>query len=148
MNIVIDAGVILKGYFPDERGHEEAQLIIREYAEGFIELYAPHLILYEIVNALVVARNLGRLEQRQINNIITEIREIEINRYDVADILGLFDMSLKYGRTAYDASYLLLSDELKFNFVTGDIKLYNSVKNKLPWVIWIEDYRKIKPRAD
>ncbi len=144
MNIVIDAGVILKGYFPDERGHKEAQLIIREYAEGFVELYAPYLILYEIINALVVAKNLGRLELRQINKIITEIKEIEINRYDVSDIQGLFDMSLKYGRTAYDASYLLLAESLKFNFVTGDIRFYNAVKGKLPWVIWIEDYRKIK----
>ena len=33
MNIVVDAGVILKGYFADEDEHEDAQLIIKEYAE-------------------------------------------------------------------------------------------------------------------
>ncbi|MFA4828250.1 MAG: type II toxin-antitoxin system VapC family toxin, partial [Thermodesulfovibrionales bacterium] len=79
MNIVIDAGVILKGYFADEAGHEYAQLIIKEYAEGLVELHAPHLIMYELVNALVVAGNRKRLGNEQINEIIAEIKEIEIN---------------------------------------------------------------------
>lgn len=144
MNIVIDAGVILKGYFADEAGHECAQLIIKEYAEGLVELHAPHLIMYEVVNALIVAGNRHRLTNEQINEIITEIKEIEINLIDISDIQRLFDISLEYGSSAYDASYIFLSESLNMKLVTADTKFYNAVKGKIPEVIWIEDYRKLR----
>ena len=144
MNIVVDAGVILKGYFADEDEHEDAQLIIKEYAEGLVELHAPHLIMYEIVNTLIVARNRKRLATKQINEIITEIKEIEINLINISDIQRLFDISLKYGRSAYDASYIFLSESFNMKLITADRKFYNAVKGKIPEVIWIEDYRKLK----
>jgi len=144
VNIVIDAGVILKGYFADEAGHEYAQLIIKEYAEGLVELHAPHLIMYELVNALVVAGNRKRLGNEQINEIIAEIKEIEINLITIEDIQRLFDISLKYGRSAYDAAYILLAESLNMKMVTADARLYNAVKGKIPEVVWIEDYRKLK----
>jgi predicted nucleic acid-binding protein len=144
VNIVIDAGVILKGYFADEAGYEYAQLIIKEYAEGLVELHAPHLIMYEVVNALVVAGNRHRLGKEQIHEIIAEIKEIEINLINISDIQRLFDISLKYGRSAYDAAYIFLAESLNMKLVTADTKLYNAVKSKIPEVIWIEDYRKLK----
>lgn len=144
MNIVIDAGVILKGYFADEDEHEYAQLIIKEYAEGLVDLHAPHLIMYEIITALIVAWNRKRLATKQINEVIAEIKEIEINLINISDIQGLFDISLKYGRSAYDASYIFLAESLNMNLVTADMKFYNAVKGKIPEVIWIEDYRKLK----
>ena len=39
--MVIDASVVLRGFFPDEEGHAEAQAIIRAYAQGEMELFAP-----------------------------------------------------------------------------------------------------------
>lgn len=144
MNIVIDAGVILKGYFADEAGHEYAQLIIKEYAEGLIELHAPHLIMYEIVNALVVAVNCKRLETEQINEIIAEIKELEINLINIKNVERLLNISLEYGRSAYDAAYIFLAESLNMKLVTADASLYNAVKGKIPEVVWIEDYRKLR----
>jgi len=144
VNIVIDAGVILKGYFADETGHEYAQLIIKEYAEGIVELHAPQLIMYEIVNALVVAGNRKRIDNEQINEIIAAIREIEIKLLPIGDIQRLFDISLKYGRSAYDAAYIFLAETLNMKMVTADAKLHTAVKGKIQGVVWFEDYGKLK----
>lgn len=144
MNIVIDAGVILKGYFTDETGHEYAQLIMKEYAEGIVTLHAPHLIMYELVNALVVAGNRKRLGNDHIQEIIDEINEIEINLLNMSDVGKLFDVSKKYGSSAYDAAYIWAAEYLNMKMVTADLKLYNSVKDKTPELVWIEDYRKLR----
>ena len=37
-------------------------------------------------------------------------------------------------------SYLALAQRKSARLVTGDRRLYNAVKDKLPWVLWIEDY--------
>lgn len=100
--------------------------------------------MYELINALVVAGNRKRLGNEQINEIIAEIKGIEINLKTIGDIQGLFDISLKYGRSAYDAAYILLAESLNMKMVTADARLYNAVKGKIPGVVWIEDYRKLK----
>jgi predicted nucleic acid-binding protein len=144
VNIVIDAGVILKGYFADETGHEYAQHIIKEYADGRIEFHAPHLIMYELINALNVAANRKRLVTEQINEIIDEIKEIEINLLPIGDIQRLFDISIKYGCSTYDAAYILIAESHNMKMITADARLYNAVKGKIPGVVWFEDYRKLK----
>ncbi len=100
--------------------------------------------MYEIVNALVVAENRKRLGSEQIREIITEIKEIEINLTNVEDVERLFNISLKYGRSAYDAAYIFLAEALNMKLVTADSRLYNAVKGKIPAVVWIEDYRKLR----
>jgi predicted nucleic acid-binding protein len=36
---------------------------------------------------------------------------------------------------------MALAEKEKCDFFTGDKKLFNSIKNHLPWVKWIGDYR-------
>lgn len=97
--MIVDASVVLRGFFPDEEGYAEAQALIRAYAQGEIELHAPTLLPYEMTNAV-----------------------------------------LAYDRSAYDGAYLALAEEMESKLVTGDRRLYKAVKNRLPWVLWIEDY--------
>jgi len=58
---VIDASVVLRGFFPDEEGHEEAQAIIRAYAQGEMELLARALLPYEVTNAILQAVRRSRI---------------------------------------------------------------------------------------
>lgn len=42
---------------------------------------------------------------------------------------------------AYDSHYLALAEMLGCEFWTGDKRLYNAVKDKLPWVKWLGNYQ-------
>ena len=42
---------------------------------------------------------------------------------------------------AYDSHYLALAAILGLEFWTGDERLYNTVKHRLPWVKWLGDYQ-------
>ncbi len=45
-----------------------------------------------------------------------------------------------YHRSAYDGAYLALAEERGSKLVTGYRRLYNAVKDHLPWVLWIEHF--------
>ncbi|WP_176232029.1 type II toxin-antitoxin system VapC family toxin [Candidatus Hakubella thermalkaliphila] len=53
----------LKWYFPDEEGAEQALSLLRDHVEEKVELHAPSLIDYEVLNGALVALRKGRLER-------------------------------------------------------------------------------------
>jgi len=59
--MVIDASVVLRGFFPDEEGHAVAQAIIRAYVREEVDLHAPTLLPYEVTNAILQAVRRGRI---------------------------------------------------------------------------------------
>ncbi len=44
------------------------------------------------------------------------------------------------GCRMYDALYLVVAEALDCQFITADEKLYNAVKDQLPYTVWIGDY--------
>ncbi len=141
MTIVVDSGVLLKAYFPDEEGHTEAQSLVSDYARGKITFYAPSLITYEIINACLVASRMARFPKNKAKELMDEILEIEIVREDIDHLKGrIFDISSKHNRSAYDGAYIAIAESKKIPFLTGDKKLFNSVKQHFPFIKWIGDY--------
>jgi predicted nucleic acid-binding protein len=49
-------------------------------------------------------------------------------------------LARKFTLSAYDAACLALAQGHAEPLVTGDERLYNAVKGKLDWVIWIGEY--------
>lgn len=141
MNIVVDSGVLLKAYFPDEEGHTEAQSLISDYARGKITFHAPALITYEIINACLVASRMARFPKNKAKELMDEMLEIEIGREDIDHLKGrIFDISVKYSRSAYDGAYIAIAKSKNLPFLTGDKKLFNSIKQHFSFVKWIGDY--------
>lgn len=135
MIIVIDASVLLKAYFRDESGHFAAQELIKSYARGEYDFMAPSLITYEIVNACVVAYRTGRIALDLAKEVLDEMLLLEIRREEVGHLSSrIFDISRRYKRTAYDASYIALAEAQNCDLITGDKKLYNAVSKQLGWV--------------
>jgi predicted nucleic acid-binding protein len=60
--LVIDASVILKWYLPDEEFTQKALNILHRHVSGETALYAPTILPYEILNALLVAERRGRVK--------------------------------------------------------------------------------------
>ena len=51
-----------------------------------------------------------------------------------------WELAIKFDRpAAYDSHYLALAEMLSCELWTGDRRLYNVVKDELPWVKWLGD---------
>jgi len=142
MMVVLDASVALKWQFEDEEVTSAAMALTEDFVEGKVELITPTLFPYEILNAVNVAINRKRIEEEagyRAMNYITSLG-IELRRFD--NLIGpAFYMARQYGLSSYDGAYLALAEKEKCDFFTGDKKLFNSIRNRLPWIKWIGDYR-------
>ncbi len=52
---VVDASVVLKWYLPDETHGPQALVLLQQCAAGELEMLAPSLLTYELMNGLVIA---------------------------------------------------------------------------------------------
>lgn len=150
--LVVDASVVLKWYLPDELFGDEALKVLHQYVEGQIDLFAPTLLSYEILNALFVAERMGRVENRVTRESFQAFLDLQINLIDpLAEHKGILSLAGSFQKSAYDASYLYLAKNRDVELLTGDKRLFNSVKGKLKWVIWIGQLGKVdmaKSRLD
>ncbi len=137
--MIVDASVVLRGFFPDEEGHAKAQALIRAYAQGEIELQAPTLLSYEVTNAVLQAIRRDRIGPEKGREILNAFEGLSIPMVEVSWQQTL-ELARTHDRSAYDGAYLALAEETGSKLVTGDRRLYNAVKDRLPWVLWIEDY--------
>jgi predicted nucleic acid-binding protein len=137
--MVIDASVVLRGFFTDQEGHAEAQALIRAYAQEEVKLLAPTLLPYEVTNGILQAVRRDRIGLEKGQEILTAFQGLGIPTVEVPWQQAL-ELARTHDRSAYDGAHLALAEERGSKLVTGDRRLYNAVKDRLPWVLWIEDY--------
>ncbi len=139
---VLDASVITKWYYKkDEEDLHSASVIYDNLqSENFI-IFAPDLLIYELLNIYRTKLELG---DSKINNIVTEL-------YDLIVILGIHKNTFKkafitarsLNISFYDSIYLSLSEDLDASLVTADKKLYAAVNGKNRNVIMLFDFLKL-----
>jgi predicted nucleic acid-binding protein len=138
--IVIDASVVLKWYLKDEEWGQEAVWFLEQHVAGNMVLFAPTILTYEVLNALLVAERTGRIAEQTTETAFEGFVELEIEFSDpFVDYSDILSLARSFHRTVYDASYISLANKKNIDFVTGDKRLYNAVKDKLKWVKWIGD---------
>lgn len=138
--LVIDASVVLKWYLTDEEWGEKSISILEQHVAGDVALLAPTILPYEVLNALLVAERMGRTAENVTEEAFRGFVELEINFLDpFVDYPDILLLARSFRRSIYDASYMSLARKKNVNFVTGDKRLYNAVKDKLKWVKWIGD---------
>jgi len=137
---VIDASVVLKWYLPDEKYGAKALALLTRYISEDLEIAAPSLLEFEVINGLVIAQRRGRIGEEKIIAAIEGFLNLGIS---LMDISGLYSKVIHYcqaySRSAYDASYLAVAEREAITLVTADEGLYNSVKKDLSWVKWLGD---------
>ena len=136
--MIIDASVLLQAFFPDET-QDQAQAVVGEHIAGRLQLKAPALLPYELSSAVLNAERRGRISASQSDEILLAMKnlEIEVVMQGWTEILPL---ARQFRRSAYDAAYLALAQDLGESFITGDLHLYHAVHPLVNWVIWIGDY--------
>ena len=142
MVAVLDASAALKWQFEDEEVTNVAMVLLEDFIDGKIELISPTLFTYEIQNAINVAINRKRIEEEEGYKALNYITSLEIELKSFHDLVGpAFYIARQYGLSPYECAYMALAEREKCDFFTGDKELFNFIKNHLPWVKWIGDYR-------
>ncbi|MCX6036769.1 MAG: type II toxin-antitoxin system VapC family toxin [Chloroflexi bacterium] len=136
--MIVDASVLLNAFFPDE-DQPQAQLLLRDHASGRVRLKAPTLLIYEVSNAVWQAERRGRIASAQTDEILQAVSALGI------DLMPLewgetLPLARRFGRSAYDATYLTLAERMGEQLITGDMRLYNTVHPTLAWVVWVGEY--------
>lgn len=136
--MVIDASVALKWYLADERYGQVALSLLEDYLSDEVDILAPSLLAYEVVNGLIIAQKRGRIKEKMILQAVEGFMNLEIS---TRDLHLFYPKVLHYCQifhcSAYDASYLALADEERIPMITADEGLYNAAKKKLKWVKWL-----------
>lgn len=112
VKIVVDASYILSFLFPDENSIDEIP--------G--KMFAPQLLDYEIVNALRSAVLRKRISQHLAIELFEEYNTFLITKKTV-DFSKVLELSIKRQISTYDASYLVLANDLEAKLLTLDKQL-------------------------
>jgi predicted nucleic acid-binding protein len=132
--------VVLKWYLVDEEYGQKALDLLFQYVSNELEILAPSLLEYEVVNGLFVAQKRGRIKEEKLLIAIEGFIDLEIKLKNVSHFYSRMMHYCKvYHRSVYDASYLAIADVEGITMITSDEGLYNATKKDLKWVKWLGD---------
>ena len=136
--MIVDSSVLLSAFFPDEAQPQARALIAEHVAQREI-LRAPDLLSYEVTNVVWQAERRGRTSQQQAEQILESIQGLKIELFPVRWSESL-PLARQFQQSVYDSAYLRLAQARGEKFITGDLRLYNAVKDKLDFVLYITAY--------
>jgi len=139
--LVIDASAVLAAFLPEEAWETQADALLDAYRDGRIELIAPTLLSYEILNSLYVATRgkagqPARLNLDEADRIWNLFRDLRIGLIDVGPT-ATDALDLAFGarwRSVYDLVYVTLARHLGTKLITADAQLARAFDEAHP--IW------------
>lgn len=106
---------------PDEN-LDAVNAVFESHARGEVDLLAPLILPFEIINGIRYAVSSKKLTKRIARNLIDDFLDIEIGLSEV-DFKEAFAISLRKNYSIYDASYIYLAKKHKVKLLTLDKKL-------------------------
>lgn len=142
--VVVDTSVVVK-WILDEPDSKIALALLTEWTDKEIDILAPALLAYEITNVLYqrVHRDemsLVKAKQALAKVILSEL-ELDFSQ-DPALSTQAMELAHSFNLPAtYDAHYLALAEREGCELWTADKRMWNTIRGKLAWVRWMEDYQ-------
>lgn len=142
--VVVDASVIAKWFVEEE--HSDRALDLRDdYVARAVEITAPELLPFEVLNSLRYNPEFGEGDLKQAT------RALEGYDMWLFPMLGelaqkIAENAYTYGISVYDASYISLGELRETTLYTADAKLLGKVR-AASWVRHISEYRRRTPRG-
>jgi predicted nucleic acid-binding protein len=122
--LVVDASLIASVLFAEETDAESAGLL-RGRA-----LFAPTSLDYELANAGRTKVRRGTMSAEAALEALAKLERVTVERYPVPASKALA-LGLRYGLTAYDASYLWLAASIDAPLATLDTRLADVARRHL-----------------
>jgi predicted nucleic acid-binding protein len=129
VKLVIDASFAML-WLSRERGEKAVAEFDARYHAGQVEMHAPELFVIETANVLWkhVRRRTRTVEESV--TMFENLRGLPIQLHRHTDlVVQAFDLSLRRGISAYDASYVALALREVLPLFTADKKLAASVED-------------------
>lgn len=141
MDVVADASAILCALFPDESS-EQAKQLLGDYAVGLIDFYGPRLLMLELLNSCLIAKRRNRITEETFKRLTQELSGLQINWVDIEDHpFEIYHVCNRFNVSSYDAAYIVCAQQRGCDLLTADHRLYNAVKDEMPFVRLIKDYQ-------
>ena len=133
---VLDTSVVYKWYV-EEEDTAKAIFLRDDFANRGIDTVIPDLLFHELANVL---RYNPRMERKEVEDIIENLSELGLEVVMTAPTLTKEALKIAYDYqiTVYDALYVALAQNLKFEFITADRKLYEKTR-RLQFVKYLRD---------
>lgn len=139
--IVIDASTSAKWQLSDETDTVPALDMLHGYIAGTVEFVAPRIWSYEIANVMNKAVSIGRLTENEGREAFEILHMLDIEFLDFPSPANAYRLTRTYQQSVYDSLYLTAAHTHNLDLWTGDRRLYNAVKERLPFVRWIGAYQ-------
>jgi predicted nucleic acid-binding protein len=130
MPVVIDANLLVALVSGDPRGNLVSQAILDWIDQG-IDLHAPELARYELVNALTRLIVAGAFPAERVEEAWNDVLILPISYHVLTNGPRIIGISLELKRqSAYDGAYLALAEQLNAELYTLDSPLYRNALGK------------------
>lgn len=130
LKVVVDASVILALLLPDEKTDLPTEKLLKKYREKKLQLVSSSLLPYEVLNGIKsaiikkrISREIGQKLIKSFLKLKIETRKVNFNK--------VFEDSLHYSLSIYDAAYATLAKKSKLPLITFDEKLAQKVKKDI-----------------
>ena len=140
--LVVDANVAAKLYLKDEQYTDKADLLFSKFKRGEIHLVAPRLITYEVPAAIKRGVVTAKADERAWREAIHSFESLGLLIIDDSDAkYEAMRLAIKYGRSYYDALYLLLAEDLGCPLITADDRLFRALHGQVAYLISLASYK-------
>ena len=136
---VVDASVAVKPYLNEDLS-EIAESLLQRGRTSQGSIFVPDLFYTACANIFwkhVRRQNIHSAHARQSLRNLTSVMLFPVSGTDL--LHDALDLALEYGITAYDATYVALSDDLRLPLVTADEKLIGKLKDSGTDIHWLGD---------
>lgn len=124
-------------WFVNEKGSDAARRIKDSYVSGKIEIIAPNLIYYEVLNALRF-HPVARFTPKELSSILTSLKNLQFTIDPTDDMwFKSFNLSLQEGISIYDSVYAGLASN-QDAFVTADDRLVDLLSKSINNIVALD----------
>ncbi|MBI2999640.1 MAG: type II toxin-antitoxin system VapC family toxin [Deltaproteobacteria bacterium] len=136
-DLVVDASVAIKWFFPEIHGEAALRLLEGEYA-----LRVPDLIFSEFGNVLWKRFRKGQISRKEAIVTTEALLALPLQVESSQSLIpAALEIACSAHRTVYDSLYLAVAIAYQCRVVTADSKLHNALKKGAlsAHLLWVED---------
>jgi len=133
VSFTVDASVCARWLVPGEEYETQAVRLRDDYAEGRVELYAPYLLTFEVLNVLWKTVKGGMMKAEDAVVLCEAFVKVspKVINLDFEDLKNALEAAMMKHISFYDASYIGTALKTKSILITADKNLFEVAKGYL-----------------